>query len=612
MGRSITGEKVERLMRTATAIQLSSFPSSDRERHHSTASRWIIGCIVVVALVFYVWGIQKDLPFAPEVDEAYFVPPAVRIAATGDLNPGWFGHPGSTIIYPLVPVYRIWNALAHGGRWLGPDTGIQTTFEAWPSEFYLLGRLLTVLYGVMSLPVVYLVGRRAFGERVGLIGASLTVFYPILVQYGQVVRTDTAATFFGLLGLWRCLILYDRLTPRNQVLAGLAIGLAIASRYFMVALIPVFVAVDGAILYRNYVLRLADARLRAGTNPPPPQGGQGRPPLRLDGRGRPPLRLGGWGRSPLRSSEGEGLPIWPGIGVGLLAILAAFALSTPYFFLDFSKVMADLGREAAGTYLGAVGFSRQRNFLWYVTYVIPENITWAQAALAAAGIVLAAWRHRVEQVLLAGFIVTFLVGISLSLIHWQRWVIQVLPVVALFAAAGLTAIIWRLGSRLDWKPPIERAVTIALVLLLSAVPAYELVRHDIRQSSPSTRVAAREWIVRNLPAGSRIAKDWETAPLDGTGFDSYEQYSLGIDRTLDDYYREGYRYLVISASMFSMYQAEASRYPFEVVFYKRLLAEATLLAQFEPSASRRGPTIGVYELQDQRATSTMECQVLCE
>jgi hypothetical protein len=39
----------------------------------------------------------------------------VHIAATGDPNPGWFNHPGSTVIYPLAGLFHVWDVVAHQG-----------------------------------------------------------------------------------------------------------------------------------------------------------------------------------------------------------------------------------------------------------------------------------------------------------------------------------------------------------------------------------------------------------------------------------------------------------------------------------------------------------------
>ncbi len=47
------------------------------------------------------------------------------------------------------------------------------------------------------------------------------------------VRTYSTATFFSIFCLWRCMLLYKKLSLRNSFIAGLALGLAVATRYFM-------------------------------------------------------------------------------------------------------------------------------------------------------------------------------------------------------------------------------------------------------------------------------------------------------------------------------------------------------------------------------------------
>jgi hypothetical protein len=82
---------------------------------------WILVSIVGVAFGIHLWGIRQNLPFVPEIDEPVFVTRAVRLAASGDLNPGWFGNPGSTAMYPLAALYRTWHAVVHRGMLFHPD-----------------------------------------------------------------------------------------------------------------------------------------------------------------------------------------------------------------------------------------------------------------------------------------------------------------------------------------------------------------------------------------------------------------------------------------------------------------------------------------------------------
>ncbi len=522
--------------------------------------------ITSVALGFHLSGIRMQLPFVPEVDEPEFVTRAVQMAASGNLNPQWFGHPGSTVMYPLAALCHIWNALAHHGSLLHSDPTLQVNFTSNPSEFYLLGRLLGVTFAVLTAPLVYAVGRRGFGERIGLLGAGLFVLYPIVVSHAQMVRTDSAATFFGMLSLWLCLRLYDSPRVRNYIAAGFVTGLSIATRYFMVALVPI-------LLVSSWLaLRRADC---------------------LEARNK---------------------MTWLNIGAALLAVVTAFALSTPYFFLDFARTMVDLSSEAEVTHLGADALSPLGNFFWYLTQAIPQSITWLQTLLAMVGILLVLGGRKPKQILLWGFVVTFLVEISLLPLHWQRWVIQVLPLLALSVSYTLDACVTGLSSRWARNTPAQQMLLLMAFLFVSALPAYQLVLLDIREFNPTTRILAREWILQNLPGESHIAQEWYTAPLaiadfegyaqnrtskplDASGFFLFERFSLAQDRELEDYYSEGYRYVVVSSAIYGRYLAEPRRYSVETAFYQKLFSEAHLLKQFDPSLAYAGPVIRVYELE---------------
>lgn len=528
-------------MHSDTPSRLTNAPFARRKQ-------WILVSVVCVAFGLHLWGIRRNLPFTQEMDEPVFVARAVRIAATGDLNPHWFGNPGSTIIYPLAALYRMWYVLVHRGPLFGPAANLQVLFDSKPSAFYLSGRFLAIAYSVASIPLVYRIGRRAFGERIALMGAWLSTLPQIAVAYAQMVRTDSAGTFFGLLALWLCLRLYARPTAKNHVIAGLAIGLGIATRYFLAILVFVLLLIEGLL-----------------------------------------------GRQ--ASRHGKFTVNWRGIGAGLFAVAVAFALATPYFFPSFSTALADLRFEARSTQLGADGLSPVENLAWYLVDAIPRSITWPQAVLAVIGISVALWKRAPRQTLLLVFVVMFLAATSLSPLHWQRWVIPILPVLVLFVACALDTVSVYISTRLRLRSEAQWRVAISVLLLVSVWPLYQLVLSDITQANPTTRILAREWILQNLTPGSRIAQESFTAPLAGTGFVVSEQASLAEGRTLSDYRRAGYRYLVVSSYRYEKYLAEPNRYPSQVAFYRALFSEERLLQQFEPSLVRGGAVIRIYELR---------------
>jgi len=524
-----------------------------------TGSGWLRAAIVAVFLACSLWGLEQDLPYTPEVDEPSFVVPAGRIAATGNLNPHWFGHPGSTVIYPLAGLYHLWQAAAHGGTWLHPTRQMAETFRASPSEFFLIGRLLMVAFAVFGFPLVHQIGRQTLGERAGLIAAWLTAICPLLVAHAQLVRTDTACFFFALLALAACLRLLDDASPGRQLLAGAAVGLAIATKYSLAALLPVLLVADMLTL-----------------------------------------------RSTRRRDDG-----WLGVALGLLAVPAAFALTSPYFFIELPAALADVRYETSKGHLGADTLSPWRNLWWYVTQAFPASLGWPVTLAAGAGLVLLAWRRRPSELLLLTFVLAVMLELAFSRLHWERWLIPILPVVALAAGGALCDGIARL--RLGARP--ARAVSAAAVLVLSLAPAYGTIRLGLQHTNPSTRRAARDWIVARVPGGSRIAQEWYTAPLVADDFYGYsrdryapvtvdsgkrflvlERHALADGRTLVDYRREGFEYLVASNAMYDRYLAEADRYAAEAEFYRTLFREGELLEQFSPSRVRGGPIIRVYRL----------------
>jgi uncharacterized membrane protein len=505
--------------------------------------------MIILGFIFGSWGIRKNLPYFEEADESLFVARAVRMAANGDLNPHWFGHPGSTTFYPLMLIYHTWFAATENGHLFTANNDLQNHFDQEKTDYFLLARFLSILYGVLSLPVTYLLGKNVFSSRIGLIGAWLLLSNSVYWYYSQIVRTDTAALFWGALSLLLCFTAYKSQRWRNYIFAGLVIGISISSRYFMVALIPVLFLIWLATYLQN----------------------------REDQTRRQLLFKG---------------------AAALISVIAGFAITTPYFFLDSTTAMANLLLEARSEHLGADGLTPWGNFWWYLTVAIPSNITWWQMLLTLVGMAIAVARKRWMPVLLIIYVMIFLVLISLSSLHWMRWVAQLLPVFALFTALALDVMVSYWARRLDWRARTHQFVLVLCVVIISIWPLYQTVLHNIRQSNPSTRVLARQWMVENLPANSKIGQENYTAALAGTDFEVVIVDPLSTEGSLSNYTSLGFDYLVASSSIYGRYLAEPERYADQVSFYESLFSEAQLMQRIDPSSTRTGPIIQIFKLPD--------------
>jgi hypothetical protein len=188
------------------------------------------------------------------------------------------------------------------------------------------------------------------------------------------------------------------------------------------------------------------------------------------------------------------------------------------------------------------------------------------------------------------FCAAFVAGICLSQSHEQRWVIQILPLLTLLAAVSLDAV----GQIL--APPIRRVlrpslvVPVALVAITAIVaihPAAELVDAN---TNPSTRTAARHWIVTHIRRGSRVLQDRDTVALDRTQFAVDDRFNPRT-HTVGDYQRSGYQYVVVNVLEPRRYRGH------EAAFYRDLVCDALRVATFAATTTRSGWTIGIFGLQ---------------
>jgi hypothetical protein len=287
-----------------------------------------------------------------------------------------------------------------------------------------------------------------------------------------------------------------------------------------------------------------------------------------------------------------------GVSIGFLAIAAGFVLSTPYFLGDFQTALANIRFEARTTHTGADGLSPPGNLIWYLTQSIPSTITWPQIILLSMAYLLILMRRQFSQLLLSGYTLLFVVGISASALHWSRWLIPILPIFSIFVAFSLTSLIAFGAKHLDLTPKVERYFLVLGMGLILILPVYGVVLHSIRQVRPSTRLIAREWIIQNLPPGSKIAQEMYTAPLAGTDFEIFDTGSVSTaGYTFEDAYQLGYHHVVVSSSIYNRYLAEPNRYPDEVKFYQTLFQKGKLIRKFEPAYLQGGPVIMIYKLE---------------
>ena len=98
-------------------------------------------------------------------------------------------------------------------------------------------RALSVLFAVASIPVIYLLGRRLFDSRVGLIAAALMAVNAYHVQYSQDARSYSLMVLLCLLSSLYFLKCLNEPSSRNRAAYVLSSALAVYAQFFSALLL---------------------------------------------------------------------------------------------------------------------------------------------------------------------------------------------------------------------------------------------------------------------------------------------------------------------------------------------------------------------------------------
>lgn len=177
------------------------------------ARHLLLGAILVAAALLRLLHAGQGLRHTPHEDERYFVENVARMLATGSLDHGFYEYPG-LLFYLLAPAL----ALAGTGQPPGPRA-------------YLAARLFIALAGVLAVALAGRFGRRLAGPAAGLWAAAFLAFSPVHVEAAHMLRPDVVLDALMVLFFLALLRLQEEGTPRADLRAGAALGLAVGLKF---------------------------------------------------------------------------------------------------------------------------------------------------------------------------------------------------------------------------------------------------------------------------------------------------------------------------------------------------------------------------------------------
>jgi 4-amino-4-deoxy-L-arabinose transferase-like glycosyltransferase len=550
----------------------------------------VVLLITLAALSVRLYGISFGLPYIYQTDDAWMVNHAVALGS-GDLNPHIFLYP-SLLIYVLFFFYGVYCVV---GLVLGLFHSVDDfarLFFTNPTVFYLIGRSFSALLGTATIPLVYLLGKRMYDAKVGLVASLFLSFAFAHVELSHYVKGQVPAGFLAAVSFLFIYMILQKGERKHYALAGFLAGLAMSMRYESALLaLPLLLA---------HIFRLTKSNGRL--------------------------------RNIVLSQNAL---------LGYLCLAGGFLFGTPFALLDFGTFVKDL---AVVRYV----YTTSRIFWHPEWYYYPLSLVISMgeliAILVGVEVLYSVYSRDRRDILLMSFPIAVTAFLSLNNVKHENHLVPILPFLALVGARSLVL----MASKLKLSGAKQSTVIALLATAVVLSPAIRVVRWDYLISQKDTRTLAKEWIEQNISEGSKIMLDSGKyyvstvgPPIQDRPENLRKKYTASLvagsssiaersgSRFRSTYYHESeyrrYQMETVSGPTYDLvpivhdemgrtqmkpieyYKAQGIQYVifsssakwlYAPGFHEALDSKATLIKQFKSNLTDRpGPTLKIYRLE---------------
>ena len=463
---------------------------------------WLaLGGLFVGALLLRVWTIRQVLPYVDHPDEPNPIDYVVGMLRTGDPNQQFFQKP-SLYVYTLLAALQAHYTWGRAVGLYGDLAQMVVTTHTVTTlpGFFLTARLITALFGALTVLSAYALGARGWGRAAGLAGALLVAALPIHLRFSQWATTDIMATFLASASLGAALLALRTGRWHAYLVAGALAGLAASAKYNAGAVAGAIVV--AAALHAWEARRILPAAWR--------------------------------------------------LAVAGDAAIACFVAGTPYALLSWGQVGGGIARQWTN-YGGANGHYRGAwNVAGYGDFLLNDGLGLAGCLLVLAGLaIMGRPRPAVLAVWLGFALPSLLVHLSRPT-HFMQNMLPLLVACALPAGVAVTELPALLARRAPALAPLALA---ALVLALAAPPLSRSLAYVGRQAAGDGRLELLRWAEAEVPPGARIAA--ELKPVPGPAEARWTEVRDLSAHDLAWYRAQGFAYLVASSHRWGQFEPPA-------------------------------------------------------
>lgn len=504
----------------------------------------ILAIIFLIALGLRLWGIGFGMPYELHVDEDNYVRQAATMGGRG-LEPVMWNNPplfNYILLAEYIGLFGVGKLLG----WYSSVGQFAETLRLDPTLLYLIGRGTSALLGALTVLVTYWIGAQAYNRKAGAVSAALLAVCYLAVRESHFAVNDAAATLFISLALLAAVKILKTGEWRWYLLAGAAVGLGFATKYWAAAgIFPVIVAAI------------------------------------------------------LSAREAPDVKLTPKLAGAFGITLVTAIVGSPYYVLSINKVL----NEVYLLYLeGKHGFEGWQldpagGFVFYL-----QALWWGMGGLlfllCLAGLLIALLRHDPMDLVMVSYPLFMYVFMGGQKMYFARFALPLIPPLIVLGASFIE----KMAMSIFTVPKMRLTAVAAIVLLAGAQPLISSLRFDALLVRADTRVIAKEWIEQNLPNGSKVAQDWffHGVPLlsfantekakEMAKFDVLVVNGRGLpDHPLEWYRANGYEYLITTSTIADLELVDPAANAERKAFYRSLDEELALIKTFSPYREGANP-----------------------
>lgn len=445
--------------------------------------------IILIAAFFRFYGLNWDQGHHLHPDERMIVMVTERLHLSKPFNLNRLFDPDSPLnpkffAYGNFPLYLLRAVSLMTSQVFGPKWASY-------SHLNLVGRVLSVMFDLGALLLIFKIGKKVFSSQVALLGSFFYAICVFSIQASHFYAVDVALNFFILLTLYRLILFYEHQSFSQAIYVGVCFGLALATKVSATALI---VSIGTALLFDHFLIFLKRWR----------------------------MALLPWWKKIfffiLKSNKKKVIVriIKPLLEYGLatfLSTIITFLVFQPYALIDFSTFWRQITEQHQMT-RNAFVFPYTLQYVATVPYLYHLKNLWlwgmgvglGTLSIIGASLYMFNLLKRIKlkgeedieakEIILIVFFLAYFLTVGRFAVKFMRYLLPLYPLLSLYAARLVTSLTGSLKRAI-----LVCAVGLALIWVFAFVSIY---------SKPNTRVLASQWINQNIPSGAKIAVEhWD-------------------------------------------------------------------------------------------------------